>query len=100
MPSKLNIDRDKLVAFCRKWHIRRLWLFGSVLRDDFREGSDVDVLVEFEDGHIPGLKFITIQNSLTKILGDRKVDLVLESDLNQRIKGHPYFQPELIYAQG
>jgi predicted nucleotidyltransferase len=39
MPPIPNIDRDALAAFCRKWHIRRLWLFGSVLRDDFTEGK-------------------------------------------------------------
>jgi hypothetical protein len=48
----IALDPDQLAAFCQRWHIRRLWLFGSVLRGDFRPDSDVDVLVEFEaDAH-------------------------------------------------
>ncbi|MGH9816774.1 MAG: nucleotidyltransferase family protein, partial [Candidatus Acidiferrales bacterium] len=50
-----TVDKAKIADFCRRHHIRRLALFGSVLRDDFTPGSDVDVLVEFEPGHVPGL---------------------------------------------
>ena len=57
----IPIDRDAVTAFCRRHHIRRLALFGSVLRDDFRADSDVDVLVEFQPGHVPGLDFVTIE---------------------------------------
>jgi predicted nucleotidyltransferase len=55
-------------------HIRRLSLFGSVLRDDFVPASDVDVLVEFEPGHVPGLAFFAMEEELSRIIG-RKVDL-------------------------
>ncbi len=58
MTARINIDHDKIAEFCRRHHIRRLALFGSVLRDDFGPESDVDVLVEFEPGHVPGLEFI------------------------------------------
>ena len=53
--AKLTISAQQLEAFCRRHHIRKLALFGSVLRDDFGPDSDVDVLVEFEPGHVPGL---------------------------------------------
>ena len=72
---KIEIPREKLVEFCRKHHIRKLALFGSVLRDDFGPDSDVDVLVEFEPGHTPGFAFITIQDELKAIL-KREVDLL------------------------
>ncbi len=57
---KIEIQKEKLVKFCQKHHIRKLAFFGSVLRDDFRLDSDVDVLVEFEPGKTPGFAFITI----------------------------------------
>jgi hypothetical protein len=74
MTLAITVERRKIHRFCRKHHIRRLAFFGSVLRTDFDMDSDVDVLVEFEPGHTPGLQFFTIQDELSKILG-RKVDL-------------------------
>lgn len=70
----LVLDRETVAEFCRRHHIQRLALFGSVLRDDFTEASDVDVLVEFEQGHVPGLGFFSIERELSKLLG-KKVDL-------------------------
>ena len=61
--DRIKIDREKLADFCRRNHIRRLALFGSVLREDFRPDSDVDVLVEFEPGHVPGLRFLDWKES-------------------------------------
>lgn len=69
-----TVDKAKIADFCRRHHIRRLALFGSVLRDDFTPESDVDVLVEFEPGHVPGLAFFEMELELSEILG-RKVDL-------------------------
>ena len=65
---------DRIAEFCRRNGIRRLALFGSVLRDDFTPESDVDVLVEFEPGARVGLAFITMQDELSNILG-RRVDM-------------------------
>jgi predicted nucleotidyltransferase len=73
-PQDLAIDREALAALCRRHGIRRFALFGSVLRGDARPDSDVDVLVEFEPGRTPGLRFIAIQDELSRLLG-RKVDL-------------------------
>jgi predicted nucleotidyltransferase len=68
------VPSDKIQDFCRRNQIRKLSFFGSVLRDDFGPGSDVDVLVEFESGHVPGLRFFTLERELSDLLG-RKVDL-------------------------
>jgi predicted nucleotidyltransferase len=72
----IPIPHEEIAAFCRKWGIRRLAFFGSVVRDDFGPESDVDVLVEFEPERTPGLEFFwEIPNELSAILGGRKVDL-------------------------
>ena len=70
----LEIPQEKIAAFCRRHHIRRLALFGSVLRGDLGPDSDIDVLVEFDPNHIPGLAFFAMQRELSQILG-REVDL-------------------------
>ncbi len=74
MSARIDIPKEKIAAFCQRNHIRRMALFGSVLRDDFTPESDVDVLVDFEPDQTPGLEFITIQDELSEILG-RQVDL-------------------------
>jgi len=72
--ARIPVDRDKIGEFCRKHHIRKLAIFGSALREDFGPESDVDVLVEFEPGHVPGLAFFGMEMELSEILA-RKVDL-------------------------
>lgn len=74
MNKNIIVPKDKIAEFCRRRHIRRLALFGSVLREDFGPDSDIDVLVEFEPGYVPGLAFFTIETEFSEILG-RKVDL-------------------------
>ena len=71
---QIPVDKEKIADFCRRHHIRKLAFFGSVLRDDFSPDSDVDVLVEFEPGHVPGLAFFSMEAELSGILG-RRVDL-------------------------
>jgi len=71
----IAIDYNRLADICRRYHIEKLWLFGSVLREDFRADSDVDVLVLFEEGRTPGLEFVTLQDELGQLFG-RPVDLV------------------------
>ena len=91
MSSKIAIDREQIAAFCRKHHIRKLALFGSVLRDDFRPDSDVDVLVEFEPGYVPGLAFFAMQEELSALLG-RKVDMHTPHFLSR------YFRDEVLQS--
>jgi len=71
---RIPVPKDELASFCRRHHIRKLSFFGSVVRDDFTPESDVDILVEFEEGRSPGFAFIAMEEELGQILG-RKVDL-------------------------
>ena len=95
----LTIPTGALHDFCHKHNIKRLWLFGSVLRDDFRPESDVDVLYEFAEGKTPGFAIFSIEDELSRLFG-RKVDFVPERYLDWKIKKHPSFKPELIYDEG
>lgn len=99
MELKIDIDSQALEAFCRKWHIRRLWLFGSVLRDDFRPDSDVDVLYEFDEGKTPGFGILHAEDELANILG-RKIDFVPMKYVDWKIKKHPSFKPVRVYGEG
>ena len=85
MTVNIAIPKDETAAFCRRHHIRRLSLFGSVLRDDFRADSDIDVLVEFKPGHVPGLAFFAMEAELSDILG-RKVELSTPAFLSRYIR--------------
>lgn len=72
----LDIPHEELADFCSRRHIRRLAVFGSVLREDFRSDSDIDVLVEFDTGHVPRLiGFEGIAIELATLMGDHHVDL-------------------------
>lgn len=72
---KIKVPRKELEDFCKKHSIRKLAFFGSVLREDFKPDSDVDILVEFEPGKTPGLAFFGMQEELAKIF-KRDVDLL------------------------
>jgi predicted nucleotidyltransferase len=82
METAIDIPQAAIKAFCQRHHIRRLALFGSVLRGDFGPGSDVDVLVEFEPGHIPGWGIVTIEDELGDLLG-QPVDLRTPEELSR-----------------
>lgn len=75
---KIKIPRREIVAFCKKNRIQKLAFFGSVLREDFKPTSDVDVLIEFERGYTPGLAFFAMPAELKEIFG-RDVDLLTYS---------------------
>jgi uncharacterized protein len=95
---RVSIPPKRLASLCKRYHIRKLAFFGSVLRDDFTSASDVDVLVEFEEGHTPGLGFIDIQDELSKLLGGREVDLVTPKFLNHRIKDRILKEARVAYG--
>ena len=88
MAMNLVLPEDEIAAFCRRHHITWLALFGSILRDDYGPESDIDVLVEFETGHVPGLAFFAMQDELSVILG-RQVDLHAPQFLS------PYFREQV-----
>ncbi len=92
----MDIPYERLAELCRQRRIRRLALFGSILRDDFRPESDVDVLVEFEPGQTPGLAFITIQDELSELLG-RKVDLNTPDCLSRYYRESVLRQAQVVY---
>ncbi len=95
--GRIAIDREILARFCQRNHIRRLALFGSVLRDDFGPDSDVDVLVEFEPGHVPGLRFFALEQELSQMLG-RKVDLNTPGFLSPYFRGRVLAEAEVQYV--
>jgi predicted nucleotidyltransferase len=82
MEAAIDIPQAEITAFCQRHHIRRLALFGSVLRDDFGPESDVDVLVEFEAGHAPGWDIVAVEDELSAMLG-RPVDLRTAEELSR-----------------
>ena len=71
---QIPIDKQAISDFCRRYHIRRMAVFGSALRTDFSPASDVDLLVEFDPAHVPGFGFVSIQDELSALIG-RNVDL-------------------------
>ncbi len=97
MSAHIKIDRAKVAEFCRVNRIQRLSLFGSVLRDDFGPESDIDVLVEFQLGHTPGLAFFRMQDELTDLLG-RKVDLNTPGFLSRYFRAEVLAEAEVVYA--
>jgi len=98
MTAHLSVDRAKLAEFCRRHHIQRLALFGSVLREDFGPDSDVDVLVEFDPEHVPGLAFFDMQDELSELLG-RKVDLNTPQCLSRYYRDEVLAEAEVQYAE-
>ena len=98
MSPHLAIDRNVVRAFCQRHQISRLALFGSVLRDDFGPDSDVDVLVEFHPGHVPGLDFVSIERELSGLLQGRRVDLVTPKFLNVRIREQVLREAQPLYV--
>ncbi|MHB9022589.1 MAG: nucleotidyltransferase family protein [Armatimonadota bacterium] len=98
MPAHVSIDRKRIEDFCRKHHIIKLALFGSVLRDDFRPDSDIDVLVWFDPAHLPSLLGIAgMEIELTEMLG-RKVDLRTPEELSRYFRQEVVDEAEVQYA--
>lgn len=85
MPAPKDFPRNEIAAFCQRHHIRRLAVFGSALGENFGPESDIDVLVEFEPGHVPGLSFFAMEAELAAILG-RPVDLATPGFLGKEIR--------------
>jgi len=96
--ATISIPPHQIETFCRKHHIRSLAFFGSVVREDFGPQSDIDVLVEFEAGHIPGLDFFTIEAELSQLL-ERKVDLQTANFLSPDIRQSALSEAVIAYEQ-
>lgn len=98
MSPQVAVDRARLAEFCRRHHIRKLSFFGSVLGETFRPDSDVDVLVEFEPEHIPGLLALAgMEIELSELLG-RKADVRTAEDLSRYFRDEVVAKAQLLYA--
>jgi uncharacterized protein len=95
----IDLNRERIEAFCRKWKIREFTLFGSVLRNDFRPDSDVDVMIVFESGVRPQIDdWLDMEDELTAIFG-RRVDLVEKSRvINPFIQHQILRNHQVLYA--
>jgi predicted nucleotidyltransferase len=93
----MEIAADRIAELCRRHRIRRLALFGSVLCQDFRPDSDIDVLVEFEPGATPGFAFFGIQEELSEMLG-RKVDLNTPGFLSKYFRDEVMREAQTLYV--
>lgn len=100
MRTQIKIDADKIEKFCKKWKITELSFFGSVLRDDFRDDSDVDVLVTFNPKNVPGFFLLyQIETELSDLMGGRRLDLITPKFLNSRIRELVLKDIEPVYAE-
>ena len=96
--ATIGLTPQQIQAFCQKHHIHSLAFFGSVLREDFDPHSDVDVLVEFELGHVPGFDFFLIEAELSRLIG-RKVDLQTANFLSPEIRHSALSEAVTAYEQ-
>ena len=96
---EFDMPTSALAAFCARNHIRTLALFGSVLREDFRADSDVDILVEFEPDQVPGFAFFAMEEELTAMIG-RSVDLHTPKSLSRYFRDRVQAEAEPLYVRG
>jgi uncharacterized protein len=98
--TRIEVLPTEIAAFCRRHHIHQLALFGSVLREDFRPESDIDVLVEFEPGHVPGLiRLAGMELELSALLGGRKVEMNTPLCLSPYFRDEVLAEAEVFYAE-
>ena len=96
---KVKLPNRKIAGFCRRHNIRRLAVFGSALREDFRPDSDLDVLVEFESGLTPGLiRLAGMEIELSALLGGRKVDMNTPLCLSRFFRDQVLAEAEPVYV--
>jgi predicted nucleotidyltransferase len=92
----ITLDKKALADFCKNRHVRKLSLFGSAVRADFKAGSDLDLLVEFDSGHTPGLAFFSLADDLSAFFG-RKVDLNTAQSLSPYFRDQAISESEILY---
>jgi hypothetical protein len=97
----IDIPKERLAEFCKRNHIRKLSLYGSVIRGDFRPESDIDVLVEFDAGCRVGLiRLAQMERELSGLFGGRKVDMRTAADLSRYFRDEVVAAAEVQYAEG
>lgn len=98
MSLHIQIDQERIAGFCQEHHIRKLAIFGSALREDFGQDSDLDVLVEFEPGQEPGfLRLARMERVLSEMLG-RQADLRTPEDLSSLFRNEVIASAEVQYV--
>jgi len=98
-PERINITESQISDFCQSNHIRKFAFYGSVLRDDFRPDSDIDVLVEFEPNQPIGLmEVVRMERRLSELMG-RKVDLRTPQDLSRYFRDEVVAEAEIMYEK-
>lgn len=100
MVRNLDIKFERIAEFCRRHHVRKLSLFGSVVREDFGPDSDVDVLVLFDPAYPVGFRIFEMEKELSRLFGGRRVDIVNEKYLNLRLRGRILSEAQVQYDQG
>lgn len=96
---KITVPKKKITEFCKKYFVLKLSFFGSVLRNDFNQNSDVDILVEFKKGKGPGfLELAQMERELTEILG-KKVDLRTPNEISKYFKKQVLSLAKVEYVQ-
>ncbi|MCH8076538.1 MAG: nucleotidyltransferase domain-containing protein [SAR324 cluster bacterium] len=99
MENGITIPSEVLSEFCQRHHIEKLALFGSVLHEGFGAESDVDFLVVFKPGFVPGLAFFSIEKELSQLIG-RKADLNTPNFLSEAFREHVMEEAETLYGEG
>ena len=95
----IKIQKQKLVAYCKKNHIKKLAFFGSFIRDDFDYDSDIDILVEFERGQTPGFFFFfCMEEQLSHFFKGKEIDLRTPNDLSRYFRRKVIRNAEVLYA--
>ncbi len=98
MNKGLIIPKQEISEFCKRHHVRKLAVFGSALGNDFGPDSDVDMLVEFEEGHVPGFAFFGMEEELSSLIG-RKVDLTTPKFLSRYFREKVVNEAEVQYVK-
>ena len=100
MPAQIRPQPERLADFCRQHHIRRLALCGSVLREDFRPDSDIDVLIEFDPDRRPGMVALhQVEEELSGLYGGHRIDLLNPKYLNRRIRDRLLREAEVMFEE-
>jgi predicted nucleotidyltransferase len=96
--QQIALPEHAIAEFCRRHHIRRLSMFGSALRGNLRPDSDLDILVEFEPGHVPGFGFVDLGAELSALFG-RRVDLNTPNSLSRYFRERVLSEARVLYAR-
>ncbi len=101
LKNNITIDKQDISRLCKNYHISQLSVFGSALRDDFNDDSDIDILLEFEPNHIPGFfGLFDIEQALSNLLDGRKVDVRTPQDLSRHFRDKVIANAEVQYVLG